>query len=267
MNFSLAGLDVTLFQGIGPGALAFVVFAYCLGFFIRGAFGFGSNMPIVLMTTWVLSPHHAILLVTLTAIASQVALMPQGIRTADWRVARPLSFGIMVGIVVGTVIFVWLDANKLALVMGALVVFILLADRVKLLERLSHVVDMRGRVVNLVLAMVSATIGSISGGGTIYFLVVYLRRVCATPESLRGTNIAVSGIFVLGRLVAVTVAGLIDLALLVDALLLLPAVFFGIWCGTKLFRATSPARFYAALQVLLIGAAVAMIARAIADLV
>ena len=266
MSFSLLGFDITPFQGVAPWGIGFVVFAYFLGFFIRGAFGFGSNLPIVLLTTWVLEPHHAILLVTLTAIVSQVALMPQGIRTADWQVARPLIVGIMFGIVIGTAVFVALDASRLALVMGLLVLFIIVADRFNLLEKLSGILDMRGRAINFVLAVISATIGSISGGGTIYFLVVYLRKVCATPTALRGTNIAVAGIFIIGRLIAVTVAGLIGLELLFDTVLLLPAVFLGIWCGTKAFRAASPQGFYNALQLLLISVAIALVVRAAVDM-
>lgn len=267
MSFALLGFEVTPLQGVAPWAIAYVFGAYFLGFFIRGIFGFGSNLPIVLMTTWVLPPHHAILLVTLTAIVSQVALFPQAIRTADWPIARPLILGIGVGIVLGTWIFVALDADWLILVMGVLVLFIIGADRLRLLERLARVIDLRGRAINLVLAAVSATIGSVSGGGTIYFLVVYLRGVCATPVSLRGTNIAVSGIFVVGRLIAVTLAGLVSIDLLIDTVLLLPAVFPAIWLGTRAFRAASTAGFHAALQYLLIGAAIALVASAAIDIV
>ena len=39
-------------------------------------------MPIVLLTTWILDPHHAVLLVVLAALVAQVHLLPQGVKTA-----------------------------------------------------------------------------------------------------------------------------------------------------------------------------------------
>ena len=138
MSFALLGFEVTPLQGLAPWAIAYVFGAYFLGFFIRGVFGFGSNLPIVLMTTWVLAPHHAILLVTLTAIVSQVALFPQAIRTADWPIARPLILGIGVGVVLGTWIFVALDADWLIVVMGVLVLFIIGADKTCAIDPACH---------------------------------------------------------------------------------------------------------------------------------
>jgi len=69
---------ITAFDAIGPAAIGFVLLAHFAGFYIRGALGFGSNMPIVLLTTWVLGPHHAILLVALTSGIAQIHLLPRG---------------------------------------------------------------------------------------------------------------------------------------------------------------------------------------------
>ena len=64
--------DVTPFVGISWWAIAGVFAAHGFGCFIRGAFGFGSNMPIVIITTFLLGPHHAILLALLTTIVAQL---------------------------------------------------------------------------------------------------------------------------------------------------------------------------------------------------
>ncbi len=107
------------FAELSPWLIGAVALAHFAGFFIRGAFGFGSNMPIVLATTWLLSPHHAIILVMLTATAAQVHLMPQGVRAADWRVVWTVTPGLALGIVVGTWLFAELEADGLILVMAA----------------------------------------------------------------------------------------------------------------------------------------------------
>ena len=48
--------------------------------------------------------------------------------------------------------------------------------------------------------------------------------------------------------------------------LLIPVVFLGTWAGTRFFRSTGPAGFYAALQTLLIVAALALIVRGTAQI-
>ena len=254
---------VTPFADVPTWAIVFVFASHFIGFFIRGVFGFGSNMPIVLLTTWVLGPHHAILLVILTASIAQIHLFPQGLNAADWKVTRPLIVGILVGIGVGTWLFILLAADWLTLIMGLLISSIVLMDRLKLLERLASMVDLRSRTVTSSLAAISGAVGSISGGGGIYFLVAYLKFACATPETLRGTNLILSGIFITGRILLLAMAGLISLKLLIEAALLMPVVFLGTWAGTRFFHASSAERFYTALQLLLLCAAIALMGKGI----
>jgi len=61
--------------------------AHGFGCFIRGAFGFGLNMPIVILTTFLLGPHHAVLLALLTTVVAQINLLPSAMKDADWPAA------------------------------------------------------------------------------------------------------------------------------------------------------------------------------------
>ena len=108
------------------------------------------------------------------------------------------------------------------------------------------------------LATISGTVGTISGGGGLYFLVVYLKLVCATPEILRSTNVFLAGAFMLFRLTLLTFVGLFTPELLLEALIVAPAVFLGIWAGTRFFYASSPERFYNIMQLVLLAAAIAL---------
>jgi uncharacterized membrane protein YfcA len=254
------------FPGLPLWVVAAVAAAHFLGFFIRGAFGFGSNMPIVLLTTWLLEPHHSIILVMLTATAAQVHLLPQGLRTADWRVTGSVTPGLLVGIALGTWIFAGLEADWLIVVMAVLIVAIVVLDRLHLIERISAVLPLRSPAVVTSLAATGATAGTISGGGTVYFLVVYMRLVCASPLALRGTSIVVSGAFILLRVAGIALAGLITPSVVVEAALLIPVVFLGTWSGTRAFHTSSSEGFYRALQVLLLVAAIALMGRGLARL-
>ena len=87
--------DIAPFADIGWWAIMGVAAAHAFGCFIRGAFGFGSNMPIVIITTFILGPHHAIILALMTTVVAQAHILPQGLKTADWQVARPLMAGLI----------------------------------------------------------------------------------------------------------------------------------------------------------------------------
>jgi uncharacterized membrane protein YfcA len=253
--------DLTPFAAIPVWAVLSVFAAHFLGFFIRGAFGFGSNMPIILLTTWLLGPHHAVVLVVITASAAQVHLLPQGFKSADWPVTRPLLAGMAIGITVGTWVFTKLAANWLILLIGGLITFVVLMDRLRVLERLPTLIDPRSRAVSLCLALVSGLVGTVSGGGGLYFLVVYLKLACKTAAGLRGTNIILSGIFILLRLGLLILAGFVSWNVAAEAALLIPAVLLGTWAGTKSFYAIDAQRFYNALQILLLAAAIALLVK------
>ena len=259
--------ELAPFAGLPYWAIACVFAAHFLGFFIRGAFGFGSNMPIVLLTAWLLDPHHAILLVVFTAASAQIHLFPQGVGAADWQVTKPLIVGMFLGVVLGTWLFTVLAADWLLLLMGVVITVIVAMDRMRLLERMTRWIDLRSRAVTSSLALFSGTVGTVSGGGGLYFLVVYLKLACKTAESLRGTNLILSGFFILIRVLLLLPTGLITGQLLAEAALLLPAVFLGTCAGTRAFHLTEPRRFYDALQILLFLAAIALMVRGVIKLV
>ena len=255
--------DIVAFDGIGFVAMAFILAVHFTGFYIRGALGFGSNMPIVLLTTWVLGPHQAILLVALTSGLAQFHLLPQGFRHTDWSIARILAFGMMVGIGFGVWVFAGIEADWLVMLLGALIIGILLMDRFRLIKRLQTFIDLRSPILVSVLATISGTVGTISGGGGLYFLVVYLKLVCATPEILRSTNVFLAGAFMLFLLTLLTFVGLFTPELLLEALIVAPAVFLGSWAGTRFFHASSPEPFYNILQLVLLAAAIALFVKGV----
>lgn len=258
--------DLVPFVGRSLWVVAAVAGANFIGFFIRGAFGFGSNVPIVLLTAWLLSPHHAIVLVMLTATVAQVHLLPQGLKRADWHVVATVAPGLLIGIGLGTWVFTELGAEWLVLVMAALIIFIVLLDRLRLIERISNVLPLRSPWVASGLALTGATAGTISGGGTVYFLVVYFKLVCESAEALRATNIAISGLFIFLRVAGIAGTGFVAPRNLVEAALMVPAVFLGTFAGTRIFHQTPPARFYLALQYLLLLAALSLAVKGVAGL-
>lgn len=260
-------MDAAPFSGLALWGIAYVVAAFLFGFFIRGAFGFGSNMPIVALTTWVLGPHHTIAVVALTSALAAAHLFPQGVKTAEWSVVRPLVVGMIVGIGLGAWLLGRLDANWLTLILGVLISAVVLIGRYRLLERLTYAVNLKSRGLTSTLALTSGTLGTLSGGGGLYFLTAYLRLACPDAQILRSTNLVLSGLFQVTRAVSIALAGLVSMQVLVESALLMPIVFLGTWIGTRFYHAASPRRFFAGLELLLVSAALGLVASGIEKLV
>ena len=259
-------LGDALFYEVPLWAVACIAVSYFLGFFVRGAFGFGSNIPIVLLTTPILGPHHAIVLAALASFIAQVDLLPQGLRTADWKVSKPLIAGMLVGTAVGTWLLTIWKAEWLEVSMGLLIMAIIGMERFKLMEHFSERFDLRSRRITSTLAVTAGAAGTVSGGGGIYLIVPYLKLACGTPEAFRGTNLVLSGFFLTGRVLFFIIAGLVTFKITAEVMVLLPAIFVGTWAGTRFFRVASPQRFWGALQALLICGALVLVGKGLAKM-
>jgi uncharacterized membrane protein YfcA len=253
----------TLYAGAPYWALALLAVAYCGGFIIRGAFGFGSNLPIIIATTWLIGAHHAIILVILTATFAQAHLFPQGVRQADWRLVTGLLVGIYIGIGVGTYVFVSLDSATLAPILGGLVIIIVAMDRFNAIQKLGTIVDLRGRPTVAGLSLVSGFVGTVSGGGGIYFLAPFLKHMCPEPIGFRATGLTLSGFFMFGRTAFIAIAGLINLTAVLEALLLMPIVILGGWIGGRWAKNVNPTRFFQGLSIMLLVGAVMLITKSL----
>jgi len=259
-----AGIDP--FAGLAWWAIAAVFATHAFGCFIRGAFGFGSNMPIVVLTTFILGPHHAILLALMTALVAMVNLVPQGLRTADWPVAKPLMSGLISGSLAGTLLFTVLAPAWLVLVLGLLICAIVLMDTFHAIDRLAARIDLRSRRLASAFSLVGGTVGGISGGGTFYFLVVYMKHACPDRVALRGTSAIMSAITMAVRLVTLVAAARITPTIVTEGLMLAPVVYAATWFGGHMFRISSAERFYAALQVLLLAGAAGLLVKGVAQI-
>lgn len=257
-------LSSTLFHEVPLWAVACVAVAYFLGFLIRGAFGFGSNIPIVLITTPILGPHHAIVLAAVASFVAQIDLLPQGVRTADWKVSKPLIVGMLAGTALGTWLLTIWKAEWLEISMGLLIIAIVGMERFKLMEHFAARFDVRSPRITSALSVTAGTVGTVSGGGGIYLLVPYLKLACGTPEAFRGTNLVLSGFFLTGRALFFAIAGLVTFSVAAETIVLMPAIFLGTWAGTRFFRTASPGRFWTALHALLVCGALVLVGKGFA---
>ncbi len=252
-------LDSNPFANLDGIAIAIVFAIYFVAFFIRGILGFGSAMPAVLGTAWILPPHDAVLLALLTSVFAQVQLLPQGFHDANWKVAKPILAGTIVSVVIGVWIFVSLSTAWLTIVLGLVLSVAVLTDMARLAERSASRLRLDGFAMAFSLATLAGLISGVAGAGSNYFLSFYIRWAAPTPREFRATNIVMSGFMNLWRALVTLVAGLITIKLTVEALLVMPAVYAGVWIGRRLTGRLSPERYFVLYRWLLFIAATALI--------
>jgi hypothetical protein len=247
------------FDGVAPAAIAGVCIIYFLSFTGRGALGFGAIAPAVTLSSFLIPPHHAVLLAVVTAMVPQLQILPEGIRHGDWQVAKPAIPALLITIPIGVWLFDHISSDVFSLVLGTGISLIVVMDTFKILDRAAKRVDIREPKVVFGLSAFTGLIAGLAGAGGIMMLAVYLKHACRDYISLRATAALIGTLLIFWRLVATIVGGLIDLRLISEAAILVPIVYCGVWVGTRYFRKMGAERYYNLFQALLLISALGLI--------
>lgn len=235
-----------------------VAIIYLVAFAGRGALGFGAIAPAVTLSSFLIPPHHAVLLAVLTATVPQLQVLPEGIRRGDWYVARPAILALLISIPFGVWAFARIKSETFSLILGLVISIIVLMDTMKLLDRATKMVDIRRPSIVFGLAGATGFITGLAGAGGVMMLAVYLKHACRDYIALRATAALMGTILIFWRLFATVIAGLIDLQLVTESVLLVPVVYLGGWIGMRYFRRMGAERYYNLFQALLLLSAVGL---------
>jgi uncharacterized membrane protein YfcA len=251
----------TPYDGLSTGVIATLLGVNFFGYTLRGAFGFGAGLPIILLMSFLIPPHEAIVLHSTATLVSQFQLLPQGIRDGDWKISKSLILGFFVSTILGVWIFSSLQENHLKITMGALLLIVIVGDMTNLLDRVTARIDLRRPIVPFSFASIAGIIGTIAGGGTGYFLSVYLKWATENPKSFRGTSLLMAVFYASWRFILLLVAGWISWQLLLNAICLIPVIVLGGISGRLVSERMSTPAFYRAVQIMLIFAAVILVVK------
>lgn len=246
--------------------IAGVAIIYLLAFLLRSALGFGGLATAITFASWLLPAHHAVLLTTIAATIPQAEIMREGIRDGDWQVSRPVILALAISIAIGVWGFAHLSSDWFAPILGGIISLIVLLDVTKSLDRLAVLLPLRAPSVAFALAFVTGIIGGLSGAGGLLLLSVYLKQACHDHKSLRATGILIGGLLIIWRTVTIAFAGLLTLQLVSESLLLLPAIYLGVWLGRHALRLEDPRRYYLLFQGVLLLSALGLMVEGIARL-
>lgn len=261
---TIAGID--LFGNLTWVGIALLAVVFFGSYFVKGAIGIGAMSPAILFGTMLVGPHHAILLGVITNAASHLQFLPQGMRDGDWRVVRQVMFGNFAGSILGIWIFGQVGSAWLTFLLGLTLGGVLIADMTNVLERLSKRIDLRASSFVVPLSAISGVISGVTGAGGLFFIAIYVKHVCPTPQTYRGTVILLAMLVVGWRAVVLVATGFIDRTVVVEGASMLPAIVLGGLVGTWFYRKLTVRGFFLFFQLVLSFGAVSLLWRGLKDL-
>lgn len=240
------------FPSISGFATLALLMLYFGSFFIRGALGFGSGVPAVLLGSLILGPHHAVLLLLTSSCVSHAQFISYGLRHAEWNLARPIMVCLIPGVIIGVWVFQELPPAWLNLLLGIVISGIITLSFTNIVAEFSQRAVFRSPWISGSLACLSGWIAGAVGAGGMYVLAAYLRIVCSCAKQLRATGFTLSTVTIFGRLVTASLAGIISPQLFIETIALAPIILIGGWTGAKVSRRLPSARFDLCFRIFLL---------------
>ncbi len=245
--------DISLWAAVALAAIYFVAFA------LRGLIGFGSSTPAIIGGAWLLPPHDAVLFAVLASLYAQAQLLPKGFKTCDRVIIKPMIAGVILSLALGIWLFAILKAEWLTLVIGGTLVLAVLAEKLKIAEKILADVDLHSFRVPFTVTAISGVFAGLAGVGASFLVAIYVRWATPDPATFRGTQFVFAGFMGIWRAIVVIVGGLISIQLFVDSLFLIPMVLLGGWAGLKLGDVIDGKRYGTIIQTVLVLAAISLI--------
>ncbi len=141
-----------IFEGVSWAELACLFVAYFATYLIKGVVGLGGLTPVILFGSFIVGPHHSVLLALTANALSQVQFIPQAIRDGEWKIARKIIGANFAGAAVGIWVFGRLDAGWMTLVLGATLGLLSLVDQSNRASQLVGRIKLDSRFVILSLS-------------------------------------------------------------------------------------------------------------------
>lgn len=252
---------VVPFDGLSAwqiGALGLIYFA---AFFVKGVFGFGAVPLLIVAGSFVVEPHHAVVLAAVTNLVTHLQYIPEGWRSGQRALVGRLIVYLIPSIAVGVVVFAQLGGGSLSILAGIIIMGSILADAFRLLDPLAPMVRRRARIVGPAFGVVSGLISGIVGAGSIAFVGLYVRMFAPDRQGFRATIILIVAVTMVWRTAVLAMTGMITGALLAETLILLPGSVLSGALGARLTRRISDRGFFTAYRVVLCAGAALMIWR------
>lgn len=257
--FNVFNIDV--FQNVSILQFILLLLLYFLANAVRGFFGIGALPLLLLLSVWILEPHHAVLLAMLVITYTQVMFVTEAFRHGNWRLCLLLAFGYIPTVALGVAVFTKLDQSWLGIVVGGLLVGVILADIIIPSDRLRNFSKKFPRLGAISMAAVAGGLSGLIGAGNLIFLSLYIKTIYQDARLFRATMLLIAIMMGMWRLCVQSLHGMITASLLIESVIVTPAALLGSYLGIRLFKNTPSAEYFGAFRLLLIFLSVLIVIR------
>jgi uncharacterized membrane protein YfcA len=260
-------LGFVLFDGRDWGHVGALFAVYIVSYFIKGALGVGNLAIMVLLGALILTPHHAVVLALVTTCFAQLQFLREGMRYADWSLAKSVILCAYIGLGIGVWIFGNVDGTWLTLFVGATLGLMIIADLTHGLSHMANRLDFRKRTVLYPTMIGFGLISGIGGAGTLSGVTFYLKQISPDARILRGTIMMLGIIFASWRVLLFTITGFLTWSIVIEVVILMPIMLFFGYLGAKFFSGLPDKRYHQYLQYMLLCVAAILVFKALAELI
>jgi uncharacterized membrane protein YfcA len=222
---------------------------------IQGYAGFGGALFAAPLFAVLFGPVTGFSILVILMLFSQAALFPEALRKADWKEVAPVAVASAVTMPLGVAFFVAADPTFIRRGMGVLILLITIV--------MMFGYRYAGKRRTLVGIGTGATTGAISGffGVPAFPLAaIYLHNSSLAPSAIRANVLAAIICTLTVYLIVLSVNGLYNRSVLMQAAVLVPIFTAGIFWGRYLFRIAPADWFKKATYGILIFTALIMFA-------
>lgn len=253
--------DVPVFDGLATAQILALGLVFAASFFVKGVFGYGAVPLLIVAGSFVVEPHHAVVLAAVSNVLTHLQYLPSGFREGRTRLAGQLALFILPMIVIGVWIFSRIGGDSLNMFAGAVILASIAFDSFGWLDRIAPFVRRNVRVVGPAFGMLAGLISGMIGAGSISFISLYIKVLVPDRAAFRATIILVTGAILVWRIFILSLSGMVTHGIVAEALLLLPGALLAGVVGARVSRRLSDRSFFAAYRAVLAFGAAAMILR------
>jgi uncharacterized membrane protein YfcA len=116
------------------------------------------------------------------------------------------------------------------------------------------------------MSILSGVVSGVTGAGGLFFVAIYVKHICPTPQAYRGTVFLLSMLVVFWRTGVLVISGFIDTTLLIEGSLLVPVIVMGGVVGSWFYRKLSVRGFFLFFQFIVLFGAINLLWRGLWDL-
>lgn len=231
-----------------------LIVASVCAYFVKGLCGFANTLVFTSILSFGMDNVNISPVELLLGYPSNVIMTWKNRKSLEWKVWGPLAALVLLGNIPGILLLKNVDTQSVKIVFGIVVVAIGVE---MLLREYSQKKARESKIVLLLIGLISGVLCGLFGVGAL--LAAYMSRVTETSKAFKANICAVFIVENTFRIIVYSLTGILTLAALKQAVILVPGMIVGLWLGMKSAGFMNEATVKKTVVVMLIISGVALV--------